>query len=89
MKTTTSYFTYILTCADGTFYIGKTTDIDNRLEQHNGSKKGGAKYTHGRRPVKLAYVEEYETHAEAAKREYELKQLTRKQKEHLIQEKLV
>ncbi len=83
--TQTLFYTYILRCADGTYYVGKTTDLEKRLQQHNGIKKGGAKYTRGRRPVKLYYTEKFETHKEAAQREVALKLLTHKQKEETIQ----
>jgi putative endonuclease len=49
------YYVYILECFDGTFYTGVTTDIDRRLDQHNGKRRGGAKYTRSRRPVRLAW----------------------------------
>lgn len=79
------FYTYIVSCADGTYYVGKTTDLEKRLQQHNGIKKGGAKYTRGRRPVQLQYFEKFETHREAAQREFALKLLTHKQKEETIQ----
>ena len=44
---------YLLECADGSLYCGVTTDIERRLEQHNGLRPGGAKYTRARRPVRL------------------------------------
>ena len=74
-------YTYILKCADGTLYTGWTNDIEKRLKAHNAGK--GAKYTKGRRPVQLVYSEEFETREEAMKREYEIKQMTRKEKEEL------
>ncbi len=74
-------YTYILKCADGTLYTGWTNDIEKRLKAHNAGK--GAKYTKGRRPVQLVYSEEFETREEAMKREYEIKQMTRKEKEAL------
>ena len=83
------FFTYILSCADGTYYIGKTSNITKRLRQHNGEITGGAKYTAARRPVTLAYFEEFPTHKESAQREYILKQLTRKGKEELVEHALV
>ena len=76
------HYTYILKCADGTFYTGYTIDIENRIKVHNSGK--GAKYTRARLPVKLAYFEEYELKAEAMKREYEIKQLCRIEKLKLI-----
>ena len=42
-----------LECADGTLYCGITTDLARRLDQHNGLAPGGARYTSGRRPVRL------------------------------------
>jgi putative endonuclease len=76
----TKYFTYILECSDGTFYIGIARDINQRIKQHNGEIKGGASYTSGRRPVQLKYREEYKSRGEATKRELELKKFSRKRK---------
>lgn len=75
-------YTYILKCNDGTLYTGWTNNIDKRLKDHNDGK--GAKYTKVRRPVELVYYEEFESKEEAMKREYAIKQLTRKQKEELV-----
>lgn len=44
---------YLLQCADGTLYCGITCDLERRLAQHNGALPGGARYTRGRRPVRL------------------------------------
>jgi len=78
-----SFFTYILECSDGTFYVGKTTDIKRRLRQHNGELKGGAKYTSGRRPVILYYMKDHQNLSEALKNEIKLKKLTHKEKAYL------
>ncbi len=78
-------YTYIVRCSDGTFYTGWTNDIEKRIEAHNNGK--GAKYTKTRRPVELVHLEEYDTKEEAMKREYAIKQLTRKKKEALIYQK--
>lgn len=75
-------YTYILRCADGTLYTGWTNDIEKRLAAHNAGK--GAKYTKPRLPVELVYFETHATKEEAMSREYEIKQLTRTQKETLI-----
>ena len=68
------------------YYTGWTNDLDKRLKAHNGGKSG-AKYTRNRRPVTLVYYEEFQEKQEAMKREYAIKQLTRKEKENLIKEK--
>ena len=75
-------YVYILECADGTLYTGWTNDLEHRVRMHNEGK--GAKYTRARLPVTLAYYEAFETKAEAMKREYAIKHLTRKQKEMLM-----
>ena len=75
-------YTYILRCADGTYYCGWTNNLDRRLKAHNEGK--GAKYTRSRRPVALVYYEAFSTIEEAMRREYEIKQLPRKKKEELI-----
>ena len=76
-------YTYIVECAYGTLYTGWTTNVQKRVKAHN-EEKSGAKYTKAKRPVKLVYYEGYETKEEAMRREYAIKQLTRKQKLELI-----
>ena len=76
-------YTYILKCADGTLYCGWTNDLEKRLKVHNDGK--GAKYTRSRLPVTLVYYEEFETAQEAQKREYQIKNLSRKEKLKLIE----
>jgi len=78
------YYVYIVKCADDTYYIGKTYNIEKRIKQHNGLLSGGAKYTSSRKPVTLMYQEEFTNQTEALQREWQLKLLTRKQKEALI-----
>ena len=77
------YFVYILECADGTFYIGWTNDLERRIHAHN-TLKSGARYTKIRRPVILKYTEIYRTLSKAMKREYALKKLTKSEKIALI-----
>ena len=75
-------YTYILKCKDDSLYTGWTNDLKKRMTSHNAGK--GAKYTKARRPVELVYYEEFQTREEAMKREYAIKQLSRKEKEALI-----
>jgi putative endonuclease len=81
-----SYFVYMLRCADDTFYIGSTDNIEKRLHAHN-HLKSWAHYTKIRRPVTLVYHEWCETLSDARKREYILKQLSRVEKMNLITSK--
>ena len=75
-------YTYILQCADGTLYCGWTNCLEKRLKAHNEGRE--AKYTKSRRPVVLAYYEEFETKSEAMRREAAIKKLKREQKEALL-----
>jgi putative endonuclease len=76
------HFVYIVRCADGTLYTGYARDPRAREQAHNSGR--GAKYTSGRRPVRLVYQEGFESVGEALAREYALKQLTRAQKDALV-----
>lgn len=75
---------YILECGDKTLYCGITNNIENRLKQHNGEIKGGAKYTRSRQPLELVYQESAISRSEALKREIVIKKMTRKAKTALI-----
>lgn len=78
-----SYF-YVLSCKDGSFYGGYTTDLDRRLKEHNAGT--GAKYTRPtyRRPACMIYAERHATRSAATKAEAAFKKLTRKNKENYL-----
>ena len=75
-------YTYIVKCSDGSLYTGWTNDLEKRIRAHNEGK--GAKYTKSRRPVVLAYYEEFQTKEEAMRREWEIKQMSRQKKMRMI-----
>ena len=75
---------YLLACADGTFYCGSTCDLPRRLAMHNGILPGGAKYTRGRRPVKLAACAEGFSRSEALRLEAKVKKMPRAEKERTL-----
>lgn len=75
-------YTYILKCGDESLYTGWTNDIESRLESHRSGK--GAKYTKGRGPLELVYLEVSDTKSEAMRREAYIKRLTRIQKLELL-----
>ena len=77
--------TYIVKCRDGSLYTGWTNDLEKRLRAHNEGR--GAKYTTSRRPVTLVHCEVFGTKEEAMRREYEIKHMSRKEKEKLITQK--
>jgi len=77
-------YVYLVECSDerNSYYIGYTTDLTRRLAEHNAGT--GAKYTRGRTPVIPRYVEYWDSQSAAMSREWELKQLTRSEKEQLV-----
>ncbi len=84
MRETTRNYTYILKCGDGSLYTGWTNDIAARLEQHRSGK--GAKYTRGRGPLQLVYLEVHDTRSEAMSREARIKRFTKSEKLKLLAE---
>ena len=79
-----AWWVYIVHCADGSLYTGIATDAERRVAEHNANDQLGAKYTRGRRPVVLVYRELCGDRAEAARREYAIKCLERRDKLSLI-----
>lgn len=77
-----NWYLYILRCGDGSLYTGITTNPEKRLQTHRQGK--GAKYTRGRGPLEIVYQELCGSRAEASRREWQIKQLTREQKEQLL-----
>ena len=75
-------YTYIFRCSDGSLYTGWTNNLEKRISAHNAGR--GAKYTKPRRPVVLAYYEEFQTKEEAMRREWEIKHMTRDEKMQMI-----
>jgi predicted GIY-YIG superfamily endonuclease len=76
------WFTYILQCADGSFYIGHTDDPKERVSKHNSGR--AAKWTACRLPVKLMYVESFKTLEESISRELQIKKWSKAKKEALV-----
>lgn len=79
-----SWFVYMVRCRDGSLYTGIAMDVERRLHEHNHDDRLAARYTRVRRPVKLVYREGCADRAQAARREYEIKQLSAPQKRALI-----
>jgi len=77
------YYVYILKCSDKTLYTGITTDLKRRIIEHNTSELG-AKYTRGRRPVKLVYSKKFRDRSAASKQESKVKKMTREEKLSLL-----
>lgn len=74
---------YLLRCGDDTLYCGIALDVDARLEAHRSGK--GARYTRGRGPLELVYVESCATKGEALRRELTIKAMPRARKLALVE----
>lgn len=77
-------YCYVLRCGDGSLYTGWTNDVIKRLRAHGSGK--GAKYTRGRGPLTLVLLEEFSTRELAMRRECQIKAMTRRQKELLVED---
>ena len=76
------FFVYILRCADGTYYVGSTSDLDARVRAHNDAR--GPRFTACRRPVVLVHSESFATMEQARQREIQIKKWSRAKKEAMI-----
>ena len=79
-----SYTVYILRTSSNTFYTGQTNNLEKRLKEHRKKTSKSAKYMRSFRSFELVYSEIYSTLSQALKQEIELKKLSHKQKEMLI-----
>ena len=73
---------YILRLKSGNLYIGATTNLKQRYQDH--LKGCACRTTEADRPVSLEYSEAYESFAEARRREAQIKRWSRSKKEALI-----
>jgi putative endonuclease len=78
-----SWQVYLLRCGDGSLYTGIARDAGARFKQHEAGK--GARYTRGRGPLALVYVEPAASHGEALRREAAIRRLGRAGKEALVE----
>lgn len=78
------YYTYMLRCSDNSIYTGMTNNLENRLNEHLSKGKNGAKYTKSHNVIKLEVAWKSKEKSLACKLEYQIKTLTKKQKETLI-----
>lgn len=75
-------FTNILQCSDGSYYVGSTENLEQRIKQHQTGH--GCSYTRLHRPVLLVYKEEYDTFEQAFNRERQIHGWCKAKKEALI-----
>ena len=73
---------YMLRCADGSYYVGCTTNLERRIAQHAGGEMGG--YTASRRPLTCVWTDEFQVLDDAISFERRIKRWSRAKKEALI-----
>jgi putative endonuclease len=71
---------YVVQCKDDSYYCGVTTNVERRVQEHNGKGKKGAKYTRSRRPVIAVFTQEFPSRSQALKAESRFKSLKRPEK---------
>jgi len=77
------FYTYIVQCSKGSYYIGHTHNLATRVRDHNTGK--GALHTSTRSPVRLVYSETHLNELEAIARELQIKKWSRGKKKALIE----
>lgn len=77
-----SFWTYMLECADGSYYVGHTDDLGVRVARHATGEVEG--YTASRLPIHLVWSAEFETRDDAFRCERQLKGWTRAKKAALV-----
>ncbi len=77
------YYVYIIQCRDGTLYTGITTDVKRRWQEHQAGT--ASRYTRARGVAALLYTEPQNDRSAASQREWQIKRLTRRQKQQLIE----
>ena len=77
-----SWCVYIIMRNDQKLYTGITNNMPARWKKHTGNQ--GAKFFRGHHPIALCYQEPNHNRSTASRREYQIKQLSRQQKQQLI-----
>ena len=77
-----AFHTYLVRCADGSYYCGHTESLDHRIADHNAGRFRG--YTYRRRPVSLVWTADFPSRYEALSAERQIKGWSLAKKEALI-----
>lgn len=78
------YKVYILHTSSNTFYTGQTNNLEKRLKEHKNKTKRSSKYMRSFASFELVYSETFTSKSEALRREIQIKKLSHKEKERLI-----
>jgi putative endonuclease len=74
---------YLVRTLRCTLYTGITTDVERRLQQHQSNR--GAKHLKGKGPLTVVYQVIVGDRSTALRLEYRIKQLSKSQKERLVE----
>ena len=77
-----AFYCYILHCSDGSYYTGHTDNLEHCIAQHQTGELPG--YTQTRRPVELAWSQDFPSRHEALTAERQIKGWSRTKKQALI-----
>ena len=86
-KVPSTWYLYIVQTRLGNWYTGITTNVDKRIAAHQAGK--GAKNLKGKGPLVLIHQQKVGTKSEASKLEWQIKKLSRAQKEHYVQQLMI
>lgn len=84
LRLMSNWFVYIIRSANNSLYTGITTNIERRLQEHQGKNGKGAKALKGKGPLKLVWHTTAQDRSHASKLEYNIKQLNKEDKECLV-----
>ena len=82
MSEASTWYLYLLRCANGDLYTGISTDVERRIQEHSNNR--GERRLRGKGPLQLAFSCAIGDRSRALRMEYRVKQLSRQQKEALI-----
>lgn len=77
------YYTYMVRCEDNSIYTGMTNNLEKRIKDH--ISRNGAKYTKSHKATRLETAWRSKDKSLACKLEYQIKNLSKQQKEKLIE----
>jgi putative endonuclease len=84
MKPQSTWWLYMIRCADNSLYTGITIDVDRRFAEHQSQGKKSAKYLRGKGPLELVFTIPVGTKSESSRLEVRVKQCSKRLKERIV-----
>ena len=76
------FFSYMLRCSDGSYYVCSTDELEKRIGEHRHGE--GCEWTRRRLPLEFVWRQEFASREEAKAAENQIKRWSRAKKEALI-----